>query len=705
MKQEIVTRITSVYFLVTLIVLAIVFKMAYIQTIQKGKWIAKEKTISIREIQAVRGNIYSEDGKVLAVSVPYYRILVDFGDNAFKRTLFHEKIDSLALSLSKMFKDKSTGDYMLELKKAEEKKERYHLLHSKVTYKQLKEILNFPFFREGRFSSGLIAEPYSKRVKPHNYLSSRTIGYIAKDSKENTVGVEGAYDIDLRGVNGMRLMQKLAGNDMWMPVNDGNEVEPVDGKDVITTLNLNMMDITETALLNQLKLLEAKHGTAILMEVETGDIKAIANLSLNDEGNYEESYNFAIGQSSEPGSVIKLASLISLLEDEKLTINDNVNTQGGEIKFGDFTIRDSHKGGYGTITVKQAFEQSSNVAFAKLMWNNYKDNPEDFVDRLYNIGLNKKNGIEIRGEGSPYIKYPGEKHWYRVSLPQMSIGYELKITPLQILCLYNAIANNGKMMKPRFVKEVREFSHSERKIEPEVLNSSICSQNTIKDVKKCLEGVVANGTATNIKNSKFKIAGKTGTAQIANENLGYETVKGKTYQASFVGYFPADKPKYSCIVVIYAPQKVSYYGSGAAAPIFGEIAENVYATALDIHKEVNSKGSKLKSANNIPFSKNGYKKELEFVFRNISTPIQNNSTIDINWINTRHNDDYVEFQNKKILKNKVPSVRGMGAKDALYILENVGMTVVLKGRGTVTNQSIEPGKPFSKGQKITIELI
>lgn len=705
MKQEIITRITSIYFLVALIAVAIVVRMLYIQIFEKSKWEAKEKTIDYKEIEATRGNIYSEDGKVLAVSVPYYRVLMDFASSAFKRELFHQKVDSLASSLSELFGDKSTADYALELITAEQKRKAYHLLHSKVTYNQLKKLKNFPFYREGRFSSGLITEPYSKRVKPHNHLSARIIGYISASENVNTVGIEGAYNSDLRGVNGMRLMQKLPGNDMWMPLNYDNEVEPVDGKDVISTLNVNMMEITETALLKQLKYLEAKHGTAILMEVETGDIKAMANLSRTEDGKYQESYNFAIGQSSEPGSTIKLATLISLLEDEKVNLNDMVNTQGGEIKFGDFTIKDSQKGGYGNITVKQAFEHSSNVAFAKLMWKYYKDNPEEFVDRLYNIGLNKKAGIEVRGEGLPYIKYPGEKHWYKVSLPQMSIGYELRITPLQTLMLYNAIANNGKMMKPRFVKEIREFSHADKKINSEVINSSICSQKTIEKVKLCLEGVVERGTATNIKNSKFRIAGKTGTAQMANAKFGYETELGKSYQASFAGYFPAEKPKYSCIVVIYAPQKISYYGSGAAAPVFGEIAENVYATALDIHKEVNSRTIGYKRKDNIPFSKNGYKKEIDFVFRNINSAIQNNSSENANWIMTRNNNEYVEYQTVRVSKNKVPSVRGMCAKDALYILENAGLTVELKGRGTVAKQSIEAGQNFTKGQKIIIELI
>ncbi len=705
MKQEIVARISSIYFLIVLLASAIVFKILYIQIFEQDKWKAKEKAIDYKEIEASRGNIYSEDGKVLAVSVPYFRVLMDFKSNAFKRELFHKQVDTLSVCLAKMFGDKSAGDYSLELRNAEKKRKAYHLLHSKVTYKQLKELLNFPFFKEGRFKSGLITEAYSKRVKPHNYFSARTIGYISASETVNTVGIEGAYNSVLKGVNGMRLMQKLPGNDMWMPLNYSNEVEPVDGKDVITTLNVNMMEIAETALLKQLQNLDAKHGTAIIMEVETGDIKAMANLSKMEDGKYQESFNFAIGQSSEPGSTIKLASLISLLEDGKVDLNHEINTQGGTIKFGDFTIRDSQKGGYGTITVKQAFEHSSNVAFAKLMWKHYKDSPEDFVDRLYNMGLNKKAGIEIKGEGTPYIKYPGEKHWYKVSLPQMSIGYELEITPLQTLTFYNAIANNGKMMKPRFVKEIREFSHTDKKIKTEVLNSSICSQKTIQKVKLCLEGVVERGTATNIKNTKFKIAGKTGTAQMANAKFGYETEKGKSYQASFAGYFPADKPKYSCIVVIYAPQKISYYGSGAAAPVFGEIAQNVYATALDIHKEINHKNYAYKKKDNVPFSKSGYKKETEFVFRSVHASIQNNSNEGVSWVLTRNNNDYVEFQNLKVSKNKVPSVRGMGAKDALYILENIGLTVELKGRGTVTKQSIEAGSAFSKGQKIVIELI
>jgi len=371
-----------------------------------------------------------------------------------------------------------------------------------------------------------------------------------------------------------------------MPINDDKGIEPEDGSDLITTINVNFQDVAEHALLDKVKSNNADHGCALLMEVQTGEILAIANLSRDEDGDYYEYYNYAIGESTEPGSTFKLASLIAALEDDKIKLSDSVDTENGKTKYYDAVMHDSHRGGYGIISVKKAFEVSSNVGVSKLIYRSYWKNPQEFIDRLYSMHLNEPTGIEISGEGHPEIKNVSDKSWSGVTLPWMSIGYEVKLTPLQILTFYNAIANNGKMVRPQFVKEIRRNGKVVRTIKRSIIDDAICSEKTVLAAKEMLEAVVARGTARNLLNSHYKIAGKTGTAQIANEKYGYKYNSTVSYQASFVGYFPADKPKYSCIVVINAPSKDVYYGNQVAGPVFKEIADKVYASSIDIQEEL-----------------------------------------------------------------------------------------------------------------------
>ncbi len=434
-----------------------------------------------------------------------------------------------------------------------------------------------PIFKEGRYKGGMIAEVESKRELPHESLASRTIGNLNKGASGNVVGLEGAYDTELTGVNGSILKQRLTGG-AWMPVHDENYIEPRDGNDIITTIDIELQDVAESALFSQLSRHGAHHGTAILMEVKTGDIKAISNLRIEDDGDYHESYNYAVGESTEPGSTFKLPAFMVALEDGVISLEDSISTGDGTVRYYDKTIRDSHRGGYGTITARTVFENSSNVGTAMIINENYKGRPGDFVDRLYSMGLNDKVGIEIKGEGSPLIRYPGDKYWSGISLPMMSHGYEVQQTPLQILTFYNAVANDGRMMKPRLVKEIRYHGQQVEEFSPRVLKSSICSKATIEKAHELLEGVVERGTATNLRNDTYKIAGKTGTAQIANDKYGYKQDGRVSYQASFVGYFPADNPVYSCIVVVNAPTNSIYYGNLVAGPVFKEIADKVYSS-------------------------------------------------------------------------------------------------------------------------------
>ncbi|MCK4639399.1 MAG: penicillin-binding protein 2, partial [Bacteroidales bacterium] len=424
--------------------------------------------------------------------------------------------------------------------------------------------------------------PKTIRKMPFKELAKRTIGY--ENKKENLfVGLEGAYSEYLEGKKGKQLRQRICNGD-WKPIQDENEIEPQNGKDIITTIDINIQDVAENALLEHLKEHKAFQGCAILMEVETGYIKAIANLQYDSSDNkYKESYNYAFAENVEPGSTFKLASMIAVIEDRKVNLSDTIDTGDGWIVYYNRTMRDAYKIRDGKITCREAFEKSSNVGVSMIIWDAYKKNPEKFVEHLYDMSLNKPLGIEFQGEGHPFIKHPKDKKiWYGTTLPWMSVGYEISLTPLQILTFYNAVANGGKMVKPMFVKEIRQTGKTIKTFKPVVINKSICSKRTIDTVQSLLEGVVERGTAKSLNNSIYKIAGKTGTAQIANKNKGYN--KG-FYNASFVGYFPADDPKYSCIVVVNKPSGGKYYGSSVAAPVFKEIADKVYATQLDIHQQ------------------------------------------------------------------------------------------------------------------------
>ena len=493
-------------------------------------------------------------------------------------------------------------------------------------------------------------------------------------------------------------MQKTAGN-IWIPVNDGNEVDPENGYDVVTTIDVDIQDVAENALLKQLSIHKAHHGCAILMEVETGDIRAIANLARNKNGNYAESYNYAIAESTEPGSTFKLASLMVALEDGYVELDDTIHTGRGSIRYYDQVIKDTKRGGYGTITVKEAFEVSSNVALSKIVHDNYKGKEEAFVERLYRMHLNEPLGIEIRGEGEPLIRYPGDEYWSGISLPMMSHGYEVRMTPLQILTFYNAVANKGKMVKPRIVESVLYYGKTIKKFNSNVIDYSICSDETLEKVKIMLEGVVENGTAKNLSNENFRIAGKTGTAQIANAKYGYRVDSKISYQASFVGYFPAEKPRYSCIVVVNSPTSDVYYGNLVAGPVFQEISRKVYATNLDMQQDLVPEDGYLAE---IPFSKNGHRGALEKVLKDLDIPISGQQGTE--WVQTTKGDESIQTEPLAIRENLVPNVREMGVKDAVYLLENAGLKVIIHGRGKVLEQSIPPGSRIVKGQKIKLTM-
>ncbi|MCK4663695.1 MAG: transpeptidase family protein [Bacteroidales bacterium] len=701
-KNEILLRSGLVYVTIIIFALIIIGKIIFLQIVEKEKW-NKANTLTMKNIiiKPNRGDICAWDGRLLASSVPYYEIRMDLKCEGLTNKSFKYNIDSLSLCLSNLFKDKSKSRYKQELINARYKGERYHLIKRKVTYTQLKQLKRFPIFRLGRFKGGFICMQGNKRVQPFVNLASRTIGYMNKGESGTIVGVEGAYDDELKGIRGVRLMQKISGN-VWMPVNNGNEIEPRDGKDIITTIDVTIQDVAQNALLRQLTKHNARHGCAVLMEVKTGEIKAITNFTRDSSGNYVEDYNYAIGESTEPGSTFKLPVLMVALEDGTIELTDSIDTEDGIVKYHDFPVRDSKKGGYGKITVQRVFEISSNIGISKIVTQHYYKKEQKFVERLYRMNINDKLNVEIKGEGEPYIKFPGDKLWSGISLPQMSYGYEVRLTPLQILNFYNAVANNGKMVKPKIVKAIRYHGEVIKTFDTQIINPAISSKATIKKAKKMLEGVVENGTAINLRNSNYKIAGKTGTAQIANNKYGYKYKSKISYQASFVGYFPADDPKYSCIVVINAPSNEVYYGNLVAGPVFKEIADKIYATGFEMHDEI--KFDENFMAKTPPYSKNGNLKELETVCKTMNINYLEEG-VNSEWVITTKRDTVIEIKNRFVKNNIVPNVKGMGLKDALFILENAGLNVVVVGRGVVTEQSLSPGERLINGDEITIKLI
>ncbi len=708
LKKDILWRVGMIYFGFLVFALLIVGKIVYLQFFEGDKWKELARTTTLKNIiiSSNRGNIYASDGRLLATSIPYYEIRMDLKTGSLTDRIFNRDVDSLAICLHKLFRfesPKSKDQYKHELIAARRRGERFYLISRKVNYMELQQMKQFPIFREGRFRGGFIYIQKDMRVRPHENLAARFVGYTTYDKKGNIVGIEGAYDHQLAGTEGIALKQKLPGN-VWMPVNDRNEVDPKDGMDVITTIDINYQDVAEKALLRQLTAQEADHGCAVLMEVNTGKIRAIANLGRDRNGNYRELQNYAVFESVEPGSTFKLPVIIAALEDNFVDLQDSVDTGNGVLQFYDQIIRDENywRGGNGKITVRRAFEISSNVAMVKIITKAYKGRESHFIDRLYNMRLNEKLDLEIKGEGKPYIKYPNDKLWSGVSLAMMSHGYEVKLTPLQLLTFYNAVANNGKMVKPKFVDEIRYHGRLIKSYDTEVLNHSICSKQALKKAKILLEGVVQNGTAKNLRNCSFRIAGKTGTCQLYNIKSGtYRSDHGISYQASFVGYYPAEDPKYSCIVVINAPSKNIYHGNEVAGPVFLEIANKTYSLDFSEHSLTHFKQE---TNVDLPYTKDGDLGDLENLTSELGIPVRIISGDGQQWISTSKKEDFIEVHAKKTIPNLVPDVVMMGAKDAVYLLEKSGLQVVVKGRGSVRTQSIAPGSRIRKGDVIILEM-
>lgn len=653
--------------------------------------------IRYEEIEAERGTIYSEDGQVLSTSVPEFDVYIDFmADGLRDRNglMFNTYVDSLAIGLAGILKDKSIAGYKAALKEGYRKKERYALLKRKISFDDYEALHKLPLVKLGRNKSGFISVVRMKRLYPFRSLANRTIG-IARDS--NKVGLERKYDSYLSGVTGKRLVRYIAGG-AGIPV-EGSDEDPKDGADIITTLDITMQDAAQQALMRMMETNEAERGTCIVMEVKTGKIRAIANLGKLATGGYAENYNYALA-ASEPGSTWKLVTLLSVLEDKKVTLNSTVNLEGGRWNVAGQTVFDSEQHGMYDATVLQAFEKSSNVGMAKLAYNSYYNQPSKFIAHITALRLDTLTGIDLPGEGRPDIHKPGSRQWSNSTLPWMGFGYNLTITPMHTAMLYNAIANGGKLMKPYLVNAIIKDGVPIKEFSPVVLRENICSAETLAQLKTSLEGVVTNGTGHKLKSEAYPIAGKTGTSLVADKGISYAD---HMYQSSFAGYFPANNPQYTIVVVIRnKAHAVKFYGADVAGPVFREVSDRLYAMC---QKPVNSSlaNSNLKDSS-IRIYK-GKAGSLKQIFMQLGIK-EKDSIAQLDGSATASvNDDATPIiRSVSVGKNEMPELNGFGLKDALDICENKGLKVTIKGKGKVQQQSILAGAFIKPGQSIHLEL-
>ncbi|MDX1629298.1 MAG: penicillin-binding protein [Fulvivirga sp.] len=692
-KRSILLRVRFAFLLVGLFAVAIAAKVGNIQFNEGEKWqeIANEITFKYKTVKATRGNIYSDNGSLLATDLPFYKVAFDA--TIASEQIFLKGVDSLAYYLSRHFKDKSATTYKRLLKDARAERKQYVVLNrDRIGYQDKKEMENWPIFRHGRLGGGVIFEKVDKRFRPFSNLSRRTIGFINENNRG--AGLEYSFNDALSGKDGEALYQKIAGGN-WKPVFDGSQVRTEHGKDIETTIDVNLQDVSETALLRALEYHEADYGVVAVMEVHTGEIKAIANLSRNPKGYYYERYNYAVGGLREPGSTFKLATMIALLEDKEISLDDSIDTGDGEYKFYKNIVRDHEKGGYGKITIREAFEKSSNVAMARLTDSLFGDEPARFLHYIDQIGISKPLGLQIKGEGIPRIKRPSDKDWSGITLPWMAYGYGLELTPLQTLAMYNAVANGGKMVRPLIVKSIKKADKVLKEYPTTVLNDRICSLETIAKLQQMLEGVVDNGTAKNISNAHYKIAGKTGTSQIL-ENGRYT----RKYITSFVGYFPADNPRYSAIVLIKNPKGWRQYGSNVAAPVFKEIADNIYSRDIEMHDPMPDEFFAEKGI--FPVIRSGNQQDLKLICNELG--VSNHSTTENEWVQTKIYGNAIKWVENGMNGQYVPDVTGMTLRDALFVLEKCGLQVTVKGTGRVEKQSQVPGRKILKGSEIVLQL-
>ena len=697
-KKDILIRTVIVYIGFVAVLILVLFKTFSIQLEGRTNMLSDtHEKIPTKIINRIprRGEILDINYTPLVTSVSFYEIYMD--PTVIDQKIFDEQITDLANGLSKVLYSMTSREWENWIRKGRQRGNRFLKIKINATNEERRQLNALPIFKLGRMKGGLIDNHVtSTRKRPHNELMKRTLGYYKPaegNHPELRVGIEGAYNEYLAGEEGAEIIQKISTG--WKKT--GQIVkDAVEGADVVTSIDKEIQEVAHSELISQLKLQGAKNGCVVVMDVKTGFVKAIVNLSRSTNGEYYEIYNQAIGTREVPGSTFKLASLMAGLEDQKFSIYDMVNS-GPKYTFYGKTLNEAHGANYGRINIKTAFELSSNV-ISKVINDAYKSDPEVFVERLKSFGLSEPLGLELEGEASPTMYSPGSKSWSGISLAWMAVGYEVQQTPLQTLAFYNAVANNGKLVKPQFVKEIRRGAEVVKEFEPIVINSKICSNKTLKDLQKCLAGVMKEGTGKRLTSSYFDIAGKTGTAEILNEDMHYGNKGEKKYLASFVGYFPVKNPIYSCIVSIAASGE-NIYGASVSGTVFAAIANKVYATSLKYHQAVNEKKVKVKST---PVSKDGNLHDLKTVMNQLN--ITYSDKVQDEWVNTISSGKQVEFSKRSSIKGVVPNVKGMSAKDAVYLIESIGMNVDLRGYGTVVKQSSPAGTPAFNGGLIELIL-
>lgn len=715
-KNEVLYRVYFILFMLVIpAALALIYKTAFISYAEGEYWRKKGADLYIepRSVEADRGNILASNGDLLATSIPFFDLYFDPNSTGMSEEDFKNNIDSLAYMIATFVDNTYTpGGYKEFLSEKRRSGSRYVVVKKKATVQEKRFIESFPLFNLGQMRGGFIVKQRNERMRPFGIMAQRTIGYVRDNAKP--VGLEAVFDDVLGGRPGRQAMVCVdKTQDIWLPVNSLTEVEPRRGDDLKTTIDINIQDISQEALLRAMNYHNAEWGTAVVMEVKTGAIRAIANLGRTEEG-WWETFNHAVGTAIEPGSTFKLATMMALMEDGYIKLDDTVSIENGSTKFYEDIMEDSspYSARLDSITIRQAFEISSNVGMAKLAQQYYgkkerinkNEGAARFIERLRDFNLHLPTGVEVAGEAAPYIKeaYSSAHEWSGTTLPWMAIGYELRLTPLQLLTFFNAVANNGEMMKPYLVSEIQRDGKPVQVFKPTVAKRQIASRSTIRNAQALLEGVVERGTAEKLRHrdSLYRFAGKTGTAQI-----GYRKVSNKTfirgYQASFVGYFPAENPVYSCIVIINNPKANGFYGSDVAGPVFREIADYCYVSATSAHEAVNAGPRPVLAGKQLPNNNMGYTADMQYLLETLELPYYQDG--ETPWSILRVRTDSLVLEKRTIAENVVPNVIGMGLRDALYLMENRGLNVTATGFGRVNRQSLKPGTR-ARGQTVQLYL-
>ncbi len=705
-RRDILWRVYLCFIGMALLCLLILGKAFYIQRIQGDHWRNMSDSMHQRivELDAERGTIYSEDGQMLSTSLPEFDIYLDFKADGLRDKggkVFRENVDSFARAMAAYFGDKSSAQYKKELQEGYKKKSRYYPLKKKLSFEEYKNFRQFPLVKLGRNKSGVIVEESSKRLSPFGLLANRTIGlsreHIASNGKikKQNVGLEKSYDTLLTGQKGQRLVRYAAGG--AIPV-EGFQVEPENGKDIFTTLDVNIQDIAENALLRTMETSESLYGTCIVMETKTGKIKAIANLGRRPDGSYWEDDNYAL-RVTEPGSTIKLVTLLSVLEKGTSKLNDLVEVgNAGHMVVGPRNVNDAERSPKSVLTVKECFAHSSNVGMSKVAYKAFVQNPHEFKDYLHRYHMDVRSPIDLSNIPKPQLAPLDKNKGGVMNMITMSFGYAVQVSPLHTLTLYNAVANNGKMMKPYLVNGIQQDGIMVKQYGPTVMDESIAKPEVIQAAKESMEAVVTEGTGrVAFKDMPFAIAGKTGTAHVADGNIKYGA---GVYQASFVGYFPANDPQYSCIVVIRSkPYAALHYGGTLAGPVFKDVATKLYAMYVD--KKAPDLFATKKDSSAYFYA--GRTNDIKNVYKTLNVGYQD-SALQGDWSNVFATNYQPVVKTSVVRKQVMPNVKGMGLKDALYLLENMGVKVSVKGRGKVANQSVAPGSPVVKGAAVVLEL-